>query len=92
MIYPGTKYMCCGQVAQGFGLLLGAWSMNPKTAQTIATIVMLAFVLVGGYFVRGALPLPTGNVVKLGPVIALKSCSIIPLKSFRRHMALCRGV
>lgn len=41
------------QVAQGFGLLLGTVCMNPKTAQTIASIVVLAFTLVGGYFVRG---------------------------------------
>ena len=27
--------------------------MNPKNAQTVATIVALTFVLVGGYFVRG---------------------------------------
>ena len=43
------------QVAQGFGLLLGTLAMNPKTAQTIASIVVLAFTLVGGYFVRGEL-------------------------------------
>ena len=43
------------QVAQGFGLLLGTLAMNPKTAQTIASIVVLAFTLVGGYFVKGAL-------------------------------------
>ncbi|CAL8462005.1 g1536 [Coccomyxa elongata] len=42
-----------GLVAQGFGLLLGTVCMNPKTAQTIASIVVLAFTLVGGYFVRG---------------------------------------
>ena len=41
------------QVAQSFGLLLGTILMNPKTAQTIAAILMLAFVLTGGYFVRG---------------------------------------
>ena len=42
-------------MAQGFGLLLGTVCMNPKTAQTIASIVVLAFTLVGGYFVRGGL-------------------------------------
>lgn len=47
---------CCAQVAQGFGLLLGTVCMNPKTAQTIASIVVLGFTLVGGYFVRGARP------------------------------------
>jgi hypothetical protein len=26
--------------------------MNPKTAQTIASVIMLAFMLVGGYYVR----------------------------------------
>ncbi len=41
------------QVAQGLGLLLGTAVMNPKTAQTIASITVLTMVLVGGYFVRG---------------------------------------
>lgn len=46
---------CSGvQVAQGFGMLLGTVTMNAKTAQTIASIVVLAFILTGGYFVRGA--------------------------------------
>eukprot|EP00884_Botryococcus_braunii_P016367 jgi/Botrbrau1/3413/Bobra.0337s0046.1 len=40
-------------VAQGLGLLLGTSVMNPKTAQTIASILVLTMVLVGGYFVRG---------------------------------------
>jgi hypothetical protein len=26
--------------------------MNPKTAQTVASIIMLGFMLVGGYYVR----------------------------------------
>lgn len=39
-------------VAQSMGLLLGAAVMNPKTAQTIASVLMLAFMLVGGYYVR----------------------------------------
>jgi hypothetical protein len=38
---------------QSLGLLLGAAFMNPKNAQTIATIIMLSFMLVGGYYVRG---------------------------------------
>ena len=40
-------------MAQGFGMLLGTVTMNAKTAQTIASIVVLAFILTGGYFVRG---------------------------------------
>jgi len=40
-------------VAQSLGLLLGAAFMNPKNAQTVATIIMLSFMLVGGYYVRG---------------------------------------
>ena len=51
-----SEALCMMQVAQGFGLLLGTLAMNPKTAQTIASIVVLAFTLVGGYFVRGELP------------------------------------
>jgi hypothetical protein len=27
--------------------------MNPKTSQTVAAIIMLSFMLVGGYYVRG---------------------------------------
>lgn len=38
-------------VTQSFGLLLGTIVMVPKTAQTIASVVMLTFVLTGGYFV-----------------------------------------
>lgn len=38
--------------AQSLGLYLGAAVMNPKTAQTIASVIMLAFMLVGGYYVR----------------------------------------
>lgn len=54
-LFPGML----AQVAQGFGLLLGTVCMNPKTAQTIASIVVLAFTLVGGYFVRGEAHSPT---------------------------------
>lgn len=38
-------------MTQSFGLLLGTIVMVPKTAQTIASVVMLTFVLTGGYFV-----------------------------------------
>lgn len=41
-------------VTQSFGLLLGTIVMVPKTAQTIASVVMLTFVLTGGYFVTSA--------------------------------------
>lgn len=44
-------------MAQGLGLLIGTIVAVPKTAQTIASIVVLTFVLTGGYFVRGARPL-----------------------------------
>jgi len=37
---------------QSWGLLLGAVFMNPKTAQTVASIMMLTFMLVGGFYVR----------------------------------------
>ena len=37
--------------AQSYGLLLGAIFMNPKTAQTLATILMLSFMLTGGFYV-----------------------------------------
>jgi hypothetical protein len=35
-------------VAQSFGLLIGATVMQPKTAQTIASVLMLTFMLVRG--------------------------------------------
>ena len=38
-------------VAQSLGLLLGSWFMNPKTAQTVAAVLMLTIVLTGGFFV-----------------------------------------
>jgi len=38
-------------VAQAYGLLLGSWLMNPKTAQAVAAVIMLTFILTGGYFV-----------------------------------------
>ncbi|WIA19845.1 hypothetical protein OEZ85_005749 [Tetradesmus obliquus] len=39
-------------VAESWGLLIGGVCMDPKTAQTITTVVILAFLLVGGYYVR----------------------------------------
>ncbi|GAB4821556.1 hypothetical protein N2152v2_008602 [Parachlorella kessleri] len=39
-------------VAQSFGLLIGATVMVPKTAQTIASVLMLGFMLVGGFYVQ----------------------------------------
>ncbi|KAI8473752.1 MAG: hypothetical protein J3K34DRAFT_497894 [Monoraphidium minutum] len=39
-------------VSQSWGLLLGAVFMNPKTAQTVASVMMLTFMLVGGFYVR----------------------------------------
>jgi len=38
-------------VAQSYGLLLGAWFPNPKSAQAVATVIMLFFILTAGYFV-----------------------------------------
>lgn len=38
-------------VAQSYGLLLGSYFMNPKTAQAVAAVIMLAFILTAGYFV-----------------------------------------
>ena len=38
-------------VAQAFGLFIGATVMNAKTAQTIAAVIMLTFMLVGGFYV-----------------------------------------
>lgn len=52
-VLMATKPMWCSQVAQSYGLLLGTIVMVPKTAQTLAAILMLTFILTGGYFVRG---------------------------------------
>jgi hypothetical protein len=34
------------------GLLVGGVFMDPKTAQTVTTVLMLTLMLVGGYYVR----------------------------------------
>lgn len=39
-------------VAQSWGMLIGASVMNLQSAQIITSIIMLAFMLVGGFFVR----------------------------------------
>ncbi|XP_057975009.1 ABC transporter G family member 25 [Malania oleifera] len=39
-------------VAQGLGLAMGAAIMNAKQALTVVTVVMLAFILTGGYYVH----------------------------------------
>lgn len=39
-------------VSQGLGLFLGAAIMDAKQASTVAAVVMLAFVLIGGYYVH----------------------------------------
>ena len=64
-------------MAQGFGLLLGTLAMNPKTAQTIASIVVLAFTLVGGYFVKGRSSIIL--MYSLAPVYSLPSWSAYTL-------------
>lgn len=38
---------------QSLGLLLGALVMNPKSAQALASVVILCMVLTGGFFVVG---------------------------------------
>ena len=38
-------------VAQSYGLLLGSYFMNPKTSQAVAAVIMLSFILTGGFFV-----------------------------------------
>ncbi|KIY91979.1 hypothetical protein MNEG_15984 [Monoraphidium neglectum] len=39
-------------VAEAWGLLLGGIFMQPKKAQTATTVIMLTFLLVGGYYAR----------------------------------------
>ena len=52
-VFLARQPVWCSQVAQSYGLLLGTIVMVPKTAQTLAAILMLTFILTGGYFVRG---------------------------------------
>ena len=64
----------CGvwlQVAQSYGLLLGTIVMVPKTAQTLAAILMLTFILTGGYFVRGLFQSPGFITASVDIVILL---------------------
>jgi hypothetical protein len=51
--------------AQSLGLLLGAAVMNAKTAQTIAAVLMLSFMLVGGYYVRVSCVLRVAVVARI---------------------------
>ncbi|MEW5311333.1 MAG: hypothetical protein WDW38_003059 [Sanguina aurantia] len=39
-------------IAQSWGLLFGGSFMDPKLAQTVTTVVMLTFLLIGGFYVR----------------------------------------
>ncbi|XP_027355275.1 ABC transporter G family member 9-like [Abrus precatorius] len=39
-------------VAEGMGLAIGAVVMDQKSATTLASVIMLSFVLVGGYYVQ----------------------------------------
>lgn len=48
--WAGT--MLLQMVAQSVGLLIGASVMELKTAQTIAAVIMLTFMLIGGFYVR----------------------------------------
>eukprot|EP00887_Chlorella_sp_A99_P001388 scaffold8.g1388.t1 len=48
---PPRRSLLSMLVAQSLGLLLGAMSMNVKTSQSIATVLMLTIVLTGGFFV-----------------------------------------
>ncbi|GLI63140.1 hypothetical protein VaNZ11_006048 [Volvox africanus] len=58
-IHPGAFFAHWASVllivltSQSVGLLIGATVINPQNGQTIATIFMLATMLVGGYYVRG---------------------------------------
>lgn len=61
-------------VTQSFGLLLGTIVMVPKTAQTIASVVMLTFVLTGGYFV-------TSIPDWIGWLSEALTCTLSPLPS-----------
>lgn len=47
-----TSVLLLVLVAQSFGLLIGGAFMDPKTAQNLTTVVMLTFMLVGGFYVR----------------------------------------
>ena len=75
-------------VAQSYGLLLGTLLMNPKTAQTIAAVFMLVYVLVAGFFVRGALPWGCrASVVALNPCNPA-TCSAAAALQLNFHLQL----
>ncbi|MQL94627.1 hypothetical protein Taro_027297 [Colocasia esculenta] len=48
--------LCYVLVAQGLGLALGATIMDAKQASTMATVIMLAFLLTGGFYVQNVPP------------------------------------
>jgi len=39
-------------VAQAWGLWIGGLTMEPRKAQTVSTIIILTFLLVGGFYVK----------------------------------------
>jgi hypothetical protein len=75
---------------QGFGLLLGVITMNPKTAQTLASVVLMAMVLTGGFFVT---QLPSWCVQHLEHgvlgILACHACFGLWLTTHPRMSAWC---
>lgn len=72
----GSDKILLMQVAQSYGLLLGTIVMVPKTAQTMAAILMLTFVLTGGYFVRGVLPCLLVEDRYVSQTLVLMTCAV----------------
>lgn len=83
-------HLCAVQVAQSYGLLLGTIVMVPKTAQTMAAILMLTFVLTGGYFVRGMLCSTAMSCDVLGDGDELKPCGLGKLCCHIAFVQLCQ--
>ena len=76
-------------VTQSFGLLLGTIVMVPKTAQTIASVVMLTFVLTGGYFVT-SIPAWIGWLSESSSAASCySSCLLLRSRTSSIHTCTC---
>ncbi|XP_019193073.1 PREDICTED: ABC transporter G family member 9 isoform X2 [Ipomoea nil] len=47
-----SAILLCVLVCQGLGLAIGAFIMDQKSATTLGSVIMLAFLLAGGFYVR----------------------------------------
>ncbi|KAJ9567855.1 hypothetical protein OSB04_003821 [Centaurea solstitialis] len=55
-LYALTTLLLCVLVSQALGLALGALVMDLKSATTLGSVIMLSFMLAGGYYVQNVPP------------------------------------